>query len=193
MICSFWHFIKSLAGLARHGTARASLRLAPTCEMLMRRGARQLVLWESLRWGRWRGGRRAAIMHFVLSAGRPYGALVIHSAAWLWAPRALRARGYLPSVPRVGHVLFLFRSENNLQFCYPAPGCALAGLDACLNMNSEAPLLPPAALERSEEVGATRCKNIYWIPSENVACLPSVRFYDFDLSLIKPDSFKSTL
>lgn len=133
MICSFWHFIKSLAGLTRHGTHRACLRLAPTCEMLMRRGASQLVLWESLRWGRWRGGRRAVIMYFVLSTGRPSGALVIHSAAWLWPPRGLRARGCLPSVPKVGH----FHSGVKIICNF------LARLDACLNMNREAACCRP--------------------------------------------------
>lgn len=106
MICFSWHFIKSLAGLTRHGMHRACLPLALTCEMVMWRGASQLVLWESLRWGRWRGRRRAVIMHFLWSVGRPPGALVIPSAAWLWTLRGLQARGYLPSVPRVGHLLF---------------------------------------------------------------------------------------
>lgn len=166
MICSFWHFIKSLAGLTRH---RACLRLAPTCEMLMRRGASQLVLWESLRWGRWRGGRRAVIMYFVLSTGRPSAALVIHSAAWLWPPRGLRARGYLPSVPRVGHLLFHSGVKIICNFLSDA-WLRVSRTGRLFEHEQRGGLLPPAALERSEEVGATRCKNISWILSENVVC-----------------------
>lgn len=100
--------------------------------MIMRRGASQLVLWESLGWGRRRGGLRAVIIHFLRSAGRPSDALVIHSAAWLWPLRGLRAGGCLLSVPGVGHLLFHLPVKiicNLLfYFFYLAFGCASAAL-----------------------------------------------------------------